>query len=240
MLIIPAIDLLGGNAVRLYKGKRDSAKVYSNAPADIARDFVVAGANLVHVVDLDAAFGLGDNLATLEAIVRTGAVVQAGGGVRDLPAACALLDAGASAIVLGTSAVKQPELVKTLCREFPGCIVVAVDAHGDKVAVEGWAEKTDVDAGDLAARAVEWGAAAILYTDITRDGTGVGPNVEATARLTRVLHPVPVIASGGIGSLDHLRALALAGVPQAVVGRALYENKFTLQEAFEAAGSSSS
>jgi phosphoribosylformimino-5-aminoimidazole carboxamide ribotide isomerase len=236
MLIVPAIDLLGGNVVRLYKGKRDSAKVYSNAPADIARNYVVAGAKLVHVVDLDAAFGLGDNLLTLEAIVRTGAVVQAGGGVRDLPAACALLDAGAQAIVLGTSAVKQPELVKTLCREFPGCVVVAVDAHGDKVAVEGWAEKTDVDAGDLAARAVEWGAAAILYTDITRDGTGVGPNVEATATLARVLHPVPVIASGGIGSLDHLRALALAGVPQAVVGRALYENKFTLVEAFEAAG----
>ncbi|MCU1279560.1 MAG: phosphoribosylformimino-5-aminoimidazole carboxamide ribotide isomerase [bacterium] len=234
MLIVPAIDLLGGNAVRLYKGKRDSAKVYSNAPADIARGFVVAGAKLVHVVDLDAAFGLGDNLATLEAIARTGAIVQAGGGVRDLPAACALLDAGASAIVLGTSAVKQPELVKTLCREFPGCVVVAVDAHGDKVAVEGWAEKTDVDAGDLAARAVEWGAAAILYTDITRDGTGVGPNVDATARLARALHPTPVIASGGIGTLDHLRALALAGVPQAVVGRALYENKFTLQEAFEA------
>jgi phosphoribosylformimino-5-aminoimidazole carboxamide ribotide isomerase len=234
MLIVPAIDLLGGNVVRLYKGKRDSAKVYSNAPADIARGYVVAGAKLVHVVDLDAAFGLGDNLLTLEAIVRTGATVQAGGGVRDLKSACALLDAGAQAIVLGTSAVKQPELVKTLCREFPGCVVVAVDAHGDKVAVEGWAEKTDVDAGDLAARAVEWGAAAILYTDITRDGTGVGPNVEATATLARVLHPVPVIASGGIGTLDHLRALALAGVPQAVVGRALYENKFTLQEAFEA------
>ncbi|MGZ3425247.1 MAG: 1-(5-phosphoribosyl)-5-[(5-phosphoribosylamino)methylideneamino]imidazole-4-carboxamide isomerase [Polyangia bacterium] len=236
MLIVPAIDLLGGNVVRLYKGKRDSAKVYSNAPADIARGYVQAGAKLVHVVDLDAAFGLGDNLGTLEAIVRTGAVVQVGGGVRDLPAACALLDAGASAIVLGTSAVKQPELVKTLCREFPGCIVVAVDAHGDKVAVEGWAEKTDIDAGDLAARAVEWGAAAILYTDITRDGTGVGPNVESTATLARVLHPVPVIASGGIGSLDHLRALALAGVPQAVVGRALYENKFTLEQAFEVAG----
>ena len=236
MLIVPAIDLLGGNVVRLYKGKRDSAKVYSNAPADIARGYAVAGAKLVHVVDLDAAFGLGDNLSTLEAIVRTGAVVQAGGGVRDLKSACALLDAGAQAIVLGTSAVKQPDLVRTLCLEFPGCVVVAVDAHGDKVAVEGWAEKTDVDAGDLAARAVEWGAAAILYTDITRDGTGVGPNVEATAKLARVLHPVPVIASGGIGTLDHLRALALAGVPQAVVGRALYENKFTLEEAFEAAG----
>ena len=236
MLIVPAIDLLGGNVVRLYKGKRESAKVYSNAPADIARGFVQAGAKLIHVVDLDAAFGDGDNRATVTALAATGAEVQVGGGVRDVGMACALLDAGARAIVLGTSAVKQPEMVKTLCKEFPGCVVVAVDAHGDKVAVEGWAEKTDIDAGDLAARAVEWGAAAILYTDITRDGTGVGPNVEATARLARVLHPVPVIASGGIGSLEHLRALALAGVPQAIVGRALYENKFTLGEAFEAAG----
>jgi len=236
MLIVPAIDLLGGNVVRLYKGKLDSAKVYSNAPADIARAYVQADAPLIHVVDLDAAFGLGDNLATIQAIADTGAEVQAGGGVRDVKAACALLDAGARAIVLGTSAVKQPDLVKSLCREFPGSIVVAVDAHGDKVAVEGWVEKTDIEASDLAARAVEWGAAAILYTDITRDGTGVGPNVEATATLARVLHPVPVIASGGIGSLDHLRSLARAGVPQAVVGRALYENKFTLGEAFEAAG----
>ncbi|HEY2745131.1 MAG TPA: 1-(5-phosphoribosyl)-5-[(5-phosphoribosylamino)methylideneamino]imidazole-4-carboxamide isomerase [Polyangia bacterium] len=236
MLIIPAIDLLGGNVVRLYKGKRESAKIYSNAPADIAHGFVQSGAKLVHVVDLDAAFGEGDNRAVISAIAATGAEVQAGGGVRDVAAACALLDAGARAIVLGTSAVKQPELVKTLCQEFPGCVVVAVDAHGDKVAVEGWAEKTDVEAGDLAARAVEWGAAAVLYTDIARDGTGAGPNVEATAQLTRALHPVPVIASGGIGTLDHLRALAGARVPQAIVGRALYENKFTLGEAFEAAG----
>ncbi len=236
MLILPSIDLLGGNVVRLYKGKRDSAKVYSNAPAEIARGFVAAGAKRVHVVDLDAAFGDGDNRAVLAQIARAGAEVQAGGGVRDLAAARALLDSGVRAIVLGTSAVKQPELVESLCRELPGRVIVAVDAHGDKVAVEGWAEKTDVDAGDLAARAIEWGAAAILYTDITRDGTGVGPNVEATARLARVLHPTPVIASGGIGTLEHLRALALAGVPQAVVGRALYESQFTLGEAFEAAG----
>jgi phosphoribosylformimino-5-aminoimidazole carboxamide ribotide isomerase len=238
MLILPSIDLLEGNVVRLYKGKRESATVYSNAPGEIARGFVAAGAKRVHVVDLDAAFGTGDNRASLRAIARAGAEVQVGGGVRDLAAARALLDAGAHAIVLGTSAVKQPELVQALCRELPGRVIVAVDAHGDKVAVEGWAESTDVDAAELAARAVEWGAAAILYTDITRDGTGVGPNVEATARLARVLHPVPVIASGGIGSLEHLRALALAGVPQSVIGRAIYENKFTLSEAFEAAGHS--
>jgi phosphoribosylformimino-5-aminoimidazole carboxamide ribotide isomerase len=236
MLILPSIDLLEGNVVRLYKGKRESATIYSNAPEEVARGFVASGAKRVHVVDLDAAFGSGDNRAAVRAIVATGAEVQAGGGVRDLGSARALLDAGATAIVVGTSAVKQPELVQTLCRELPARVIVAVDAHDQKVAVEGWAEATDIDAAELAARAVDWGAAAILYTDITRDGTGVGPNVEATARLARVLHPVPVIASGGIGSLDHLRALALAGVPQAVIGRALLENKFTLPQAFEAAG----
>jgi phosphoribosylformimino-5-aminoimidazole carboxamide ribotide isomerase len=238
MLILPSIDLLGGNVVRLYKGKRDMATVYSNAPAEIARGFVAGGAKRVHVVDLDAAFGTGENRAVLRAIAAAGAEIQVGGGVRDLAAARALLDAGAHAIVVGTSAVKQPELVQALCAELPGRVVVAVDAHDQKVAVEGWNEATDIEAADLAARAVGWGAASILYTDITRDGTGVGPNVEATARLARVLHPVPVIASGGIGTLEHLRALALAGVPQSVIGRALYENKFTLAEAFEAAGHS--
>jgi phosphoribosylformimino-5-aminoimidazole carboxamide ribotide isomerase len=235
MLILPSIDLLGGNVVRLYKGRRESAKIYSNAPAEIARGFAAAGARRVHVVDLDAAFGDGDNRAAVAEIARAGVEVQAGGGVRDVAAARALLDGGCAAVVLGTSAVKSPELVEALCRELPGRVVVAVDAHGDKVAVEGWAEATDLDAGELAARAATWGAAAVLYTDITRDGTGVGPNVEATARLARALHPLPVIASGGIGSLEHLRALARAGVPQAVVGRALYERQFTLQEAFEAA-----
>ncbi|MDB4967985.1 MAG: phosphoribosylformimino-5-aminoimidazole carboxamide ribotide isomerase [Myxococcales bacterium] len=236
MLILPSIDLLGGNVVRLYKGKRESATVYSNAPGEVARGFVAAGAKRVHVVDLDAAFGSGDNRAALRAIAEAGAEIQAGGGVRDLASARALLDAGAHAIVVGTSAVKQPELVQALCAELPGRVVVAVDARDQKVAVEGWNEATDIEAADLAARAVEWGAASILYTDITRDGTGIGPNVEATARLARALHPTPVIASGGIGTLDHLRALALAGVPQSVIGRALYENKFTLAQAFLAAG----
>ncbi len=236
MLILPSIDLLGGCVVRLYKGKRDSTTVYSNAPGEIARGFSQAGARRVHVVDLDAAFGTGDNRAALRAIIAAGIEVQAGGGVRDLDSARALLDAGVHAIVLGTSAVKQPELVRSLCGELPGRVVVAVDAHGDRVAVEGWSEATDLPADELGARAVEWGASAILYTDITRDGTGVGPNVDNTARLARVLHPVPVIASGGIGSLEHIRALALAGVPQAVVGRALYEHKFSLGDAFEAAG----
>jgi phosphoribosylformimino-5-aminoimidazole carboxamide ribotide isomerase len=235
MLIIPSIDLLDGKVVRLREGKRESAQFYAATPGDVARDYVAAGAKRVHVVDLDAAFGTGANRAALAAILAAGADVQIGGGVRDLDGARALVAAGAAAVVMGTSAVKQPDFVRALCGELPGRVVVAVDARDGKVAVEGWAEATGVDAGELAARAVGWGAAAILYTDISRDGTGVGPNVDATAQLARAVHPAPVIASGGIGALAHLRALNAAGVPQAVVGRALYDRVFTLAEAIAAA-----
>jgi phosphoribosylformimino-5-aminoimidazole carboxamide ribotide isomerase len=234
MLIVPSIDLLDGKVVRLREGKRESAVSYSDAPAEVARGFVAAGARRVHVVDLDAAFGTGHNRAAIGAIAAAGAEIQAGGGVRTLADARALVEAGVYAIVVGTSAVKQPELVRAMCRELPGRVVVAVDARDGKVAIEGWNQATDVDATELARAAVEWGAASILYTDIARDGTGVGPNVEATARLARALAPAPVIASGGIGALEHLRALDAAGVPQAVVGRALYEKAFTLTEAFAA------
>ena len=235
MLIVPSIDLLDGKVARLREGRRESATFYDEAPGDVARAYVAAGAQRLHVVDLDAAFGSGDNRAALDEILAAGCELQVGGGVRDLERARALVNAGVAAVVIGTSAVKQPDEVRALCGELPGRVVIAVDARDGKVAVEGWAEATDVDAGELGARAVGWGAAAILYTDIARDGTGVGPNVEATARLARALHPTPVIASGGIGALGHLRALALAGVPRAVVGRALYDRAFTLAQAIEAA-----
>jgi phosphoribosylformimino-5-aminoimidazole carboxamide ribotide isomerase len=237
MLILPAIDLLGGNVVRLVEGRREQTTVFSDSPGEVARRFVAAGARRLHVVDLDGAFtGRRENRQAVAEIVAAGVPVQLGGGVRDLATCERLLAEGLSAVVLGTVAVKDPDMVATACRQHPGKIVVAVDARNGKVAVEGWAEATAIDAFDLAAEMVELGAAGILYTDIARDGTGVGPNVEASARLARTLHPTPVIASGGIGSVAHLRALALAGVPQAVVGRALYEGAFTLEEAFAAAG----
>jgi phosphoribosylformimino-5-aminoimidazole carboxamide ribotide isomerase len=239
MLIVPSIDLLDGRVVRLVEGKRERVTAYDRSPVAVATDFVAAGAARLHVVDLDAAFGSGDNDALVAALVATGARVQIGGGIRHLDRCRALLDRGAERVVLGTSAIKDPDFVRAACREFPARIVVAVDARAGKVAVEGWTEATDVDAAELAARAVEWGAAAILYTDITRDGTGSGPDVERTSLLARLLHPIPVIASGGIGSLEHLRALALAGVPEAVVGRALHDGKFGLSEAFAAAGGQS-
>jgi phosphoribosylformimino-5-aminoimidazole carboxamide ribotide isomerase len=237
MLVVPAIDLLGGNVVRLVEGKRERATVYSDAPGEIARQFVAAGAKRLHVVDLDGAFaGKLENRRAIGEIVRAGVPVQTGGGVRDLDACARLFDDGVSRVVLGTAAVKDPAFVEAACARWPGAIVVAVDARDGKVAVEGWAEVTTVDAHELARASIARGAAAILYTDIARDGTGVGPNVTRSAELARALAPAEVIASGGIGALEHLRALARAGVPACVVGRALYERKFTVEEALAAGG----
>jgi phosphoribosylformimino-5-aminoimidazole carboxamide ribotide isomerase len=160
--------------------------------------------------------------------------VQLGGGVRDLATVEALLAGGVDRVVLGTAMVKSPSLVAEACRRHPGRIVVAVDARDGKVAVEGWAQETAVEAEALAAEAARLGCAAVLYTDIARDGTGRGASLETTARLARTLAPVEVIASGGVASLDDLRALARAGVPAAVVGRALYEGAFSVAEALAA------
>jgi len=237
MLILPAIDLLGGCVVRLREGKRDQATIYSRAPGDVAAAFAQGGARRLHVVDLDGAFaGRRENLAAVQQIRAAGVPVQLGGGVRDLAACAALLDAGIDRVVLGTAMVKTPALVVEACARWPGRVVVAVDARDGNVAVEGWVEATALAAFDVAAAAAEAGCAAVLFTDIRRDGLRTGPNVETTAMLARVLHPVEVIASGGIASLDDLRQLALAGVPAAVVGRALYEGVFTVAEALAAAG----
>jgi phosphoribosylformimino-5-aminoimidazole carboxamide ribotide isomerase len=234
MLILPAIDLLGGQVVRLVEGKREQATVFSDNPGEIARRFVSAGARRVHVVDLDGAFtGKAENRRALEAILAAGARVQLGGGVRDLATAERLAQDGVDRLVLGTAAVRDPQVVVDCCRALPGRVVVAVDGRGGRVAVAGWREDTGVDVFDLAIQSVERGAAAILYTDIAVDGTRRGPNVEASAQLAKAIAPTPLIASGGIGSLDHLRALKAAGVPQAIVGRALYEGAFTLEQALE-------
>jgi phosphoribosylformimino-5-aminoimidazole carboxamide ribotide isomerase len=235
MLIIPAIDLLGGKVVRLVEGKRDRATVFADSPAGVARGFVAAGARRLHVVDLDGAFGgRPENRRAIAELTALGVEVQLGGGVRDFETVERLLGEGVHSVVLGTVAVKRPELVEQACGRFPGRVLVAVDARDGKVAVEGWTQATAVDAEALARRCVRAGAAAILYTDIARDGTRSGPNVEASAKLARALAPVPLIASGGIGSLDDLRALAKAGVPRSVVGRALYEGAFTVEQAIAA------
>jgi phosphoribosylformimino-5-aminoimidazole carboxamide ribotide isomerase len=236
MIVIPAIDLLGGKAVRLVRGERDSATIFADEPWQLAAAMCAAGAERLHVVDLEGAFG-GAPAAreTIDRILAAATVpVQLGGGLRDRGAVEAALAAGAGWVVLGTAAVKQPEVVRHLCQTYPGRIIVAVDARDGVVAIEGWTQTASVRAEELGAQAAEWGAAALLYTDVARDGTEGGPAVAATAALARAV-PVPVIASGGIGSLDHLRALHQAGIAMAVVGRALLEGRFTLAEAREAA-----
>ncbi len=231
MMIIPAIDLLGGAAVRLKAGRREDATVYSTAPWEVAAGFVAAGAACLHVVDLDGAFaGERRHTEVLGRIVAAGAPVQVGGGLRRAADVDGVLAAGAALAVIGTLAAREPAEAERICRRHPGRIVVAVDARGGKVAVAGWTETSSLDALDLARRAETWGAARILYTDVERDGLGGGPAVAATARLARAL-AIPVIASGGIGRLDDLRALRDAGVPMCVVGRALYDGAFTLAEA---------
>jgi len=230
--VTPAIDLLGGKVVRLREGRREEATVYSETPWTVAEGFVRDGAKLVHVVDLDGAFAGEPRQTAL--LARLAAPLQVGGGLRSDGAVEQVLAAGARFAVLGTAAVADPALVERLCRRHPGTIVVAVDARDGMVAVEGWTRASTVAAAELAARAAAWGAAKILYTDVARDGLKRGPNVDATAALQRALGEVPVIASGGIGSLDDLRALAAAGVAECVVGRALYDGAFTLAEALAA------
>ena len=236
MLVIPAIDLLNGRAVRLVEGRRDSVTVFRERPEELVAELAAAGATRLHVVDLDGAFAGARRHA--EVISRMCAAspmpVQVGGGLRDEAGARAVLEAGAQWIVLGTAAIKEPALVERLCRAFPGRVIVAVDARDGIVAVEGWTEASTVTAVDLGRRAAAWGAASLLYTDIAVDGTGNGPNVLATAALASAVD-CEVIASGGVASLEHVRALAAARVPAVVVGRALYEQRFTLVQALAAA-----
>ncbi|ACY13020.1 1-(5-phosphoribosyl)-5-[(5-phosphoribosylamino)methylideneamino]imidazole-4-carboxamide isomerase [Haliangium ochraceum] len=236
MKIYPAIDLLGGNVVRLHQGKRSEALVYSNEPAEIVRRFASAGAERVHVVDLDGAFS--GERAHREALAEMAAAspvpLQVGGGIRDRAALEAVFATGAGFAVLGTAAVKNPAFAREACAAHPGCVIVAVDARDGVVAIEGWVESAGITAEELGKRAADWGAAGLLYTDVMRDGAQVGPNIATTAALAQAVD-IPVIASGGVGTLDDIRALAAAGVPSVVVGRALYENKFTLPEALAAA-----
>ena len=232
MKVYPAMDLLGGKVVRLHKGRYDAVTVYSDDPLGTVQQFVDAGAARVHIVDLDGARDGQPTQAALvrEIVKRTGATVQVGGGIRSMAQIEAYVAAGVDRVVLGTAAVKDPALVERACAAFR--IVVAVDARDGMVATEGWTEGSSVRAVDLAAKAQAMGAHAVLYTDIARDGTGEGPNVEATAALARAVPGLEVIASGGIGSRAHLEALALRPeIAACVVGRALYDGTMTVRDA---------
>lgn len=236
MRILPAIDLLGGNAVRLHQGRYEEATIYDADPPAVARRFRMH-VDAMHVVDLEGAkAGSPVQRDHVRAIVDAfaGGAVQVGGGVRSRAALEAYLALGATRVVLGTAAVKDPELVRELARAYPGVVVLAVDAKGGFVATDGWTETSQITAIDLVRTLADVPIGAVLYTDVARDGTGRGPNIEATAALA-ASSPFPIIASGGVGSVAHLTALAaIANVESAVVGRALYDGSMTLEAAVAA------
>jgi len=237
MRILPAIDLLGGKAVRLHQGRYEEATVYDDDPAGVAKRFR-AVVDFMHVVDLEGAkAGAPVQRERVRAIVDAfaGGAVQVGGGVRSRASLEGYLALGAKRVVLGTAAVKDPELVRELARAHPGVVVLAVDAKNGFVATDGWTAVSSISAADLVRGLADVEIGAVLYTDVARDGTGSGPNVEATRALAEA-SPFPVIASGGVGTLAHLRALAgIANVESVVVGRALYDGSFTLEDAVAAA-----
>ncbi len=229
MIVFPAIDLKDGAAVRLLRGEMGLATLYNPDPAAQARDFAAAGFTWLHLVDLNGAFeGRSVNAAAVEAILAAVELpVQLGGGIRDLAAVERWLAAGVRRVILGTAALKDPDLVRAACRRYPGQVVVSIDARGGRVAVEGWAEESETLAIDLARRFEDAGVAALVYTDIERDGALEGVNLAATAELARAV-AIPVIASGGISSLDDIAALMALDDPPlagAICGRALYDGR---------------
>jgi len=239
LTLYPAIDLKGGEVVRLSRGEMDRATVYSRDPGAQARGFVADGFRWVHVVDLDGAFaGRPANAEAVRAILAAvpGVPVQLGGGIRSMAVAEAWLAEGVARIILGSAAVKDPGFARQACRAFPGRVALGIDAKDGLVATEGWAEVSDVPAVDLARRFEDAGAAAIITTDIARDGMLSGVNVAATAAMARAV-VVPVIASGGVAGVADLAALreAKAGIEGAILGRALYEGRLSPAEALAAA-----
>jgi phosphoribosylformimino-5-aminoimidazole carboxamide ribotide isomerase len=237
--LYPAIDIRGGRCVRLQRGDFAAETVYDDDPVRVARAFENDGASWIHVVDLDAArTGRPENLSVVESIcAAVSCRVQAGGGVRGIEAAGALLRAGAARVVVGTAAVEHPDLVRELATLHPGRVAVGLDARGRDVAVQGWTESTGYDVVELARRFGDTGASAVIVTEIGRDGTMDGPALDQLAAVLGAAS-LPVIASGGVGSLADVRELAqvraggraLAGV---IVGRALYEGRFSIPEALE-------
>lgn len=237
MILFPAIDLKGGQCVRLKLGDMAQATVFNDDPAAQARSFEAQGFSWLHLVDLDGAFaGKSVNGKAVESILKAIAIpVQLGGGIRDLSQIEAWLAQGIARVILGTAALRNPELVKDACRKFPGRIAVGIDAKGGKVAVEGWAETAELTAIELARRFEDAGVAAIIFTDVDRDGVLKGINIEATLSLARATR-IPVIASGGLASLADIRRLLkpdCAVLEGAISGRALYDGRLDAAEALK-------
>jgi len=235
MIVIPAIDLKNGQCVRLEQGLMEKDTVYSDNPAAMARHWQDEGGELLHLVDLDGAFaGVPKNREAIQAIVAAVDIpTELGGGIRDLETIEAYLNLGIDRVILGTVAKENPALVGEACRRFPGRIVVGIDAKGGLVAVRGWAEVTEKKAIDLAREMEAFGVAAIIYTDIARDGMMQGPNLEATAALAESIS-IPVIASGGVSCLEDIRNLLqieASGVAGVITGKAIYTGSLNLREA---------
>ncbi len=238
MILYPAIDIQGGRCVRLFQGRMEEATVYGDDPAAMARRWVDEGAGALHVVDLDGARnGRPQNVDEVLAIRRAVAVpIQVGGGLRSHEAAEAYLEAGFERVVLGTRAAVDADFLAELCAAHPGRVAVGIDARDGLVALKGWTEIIPLEADELARRVENIGASAIIYTDIARDGTLTGPNVEAVAAVARGV-ALPVIASGGVATVEDLRslkALAADGVEGVIVGKALYEGTVSVAEALSA------
>lgn len=229
MNLYPAIDLKDGNCVRLLRGEMDAATVFNNNPGDQAKAFKDAGFKRIHLVDLNGAFeGKPVNAAAVESILAsTDVPAQLGGGIRDLQTIEMWLEKGISRVILGTIALRDPEIVKAACKAFPGHIAVGIDAREGMVAVEGWAETSETSALDLARKFEDAGVEAIIYTDIDRDGALQGVNVEATEALAKAIN-IPVIASGGVASIkdiENLLAVQSSGIEGVIIGRALYDGR---------------
>ena len=235
MLIIPAIDLKDGRCVRLFQGEMDKETVYFENPLDAAKHWLAEGASFIHIVDLNGAVqGHPVHSQEVAALCKLpGLAVELGGGLRSVEAVAAALDLGVSRVVIGTAAHENAGLLRDLCRRFPGKIVVGIDARLGKVAVKGWVETTSMDAVELAKRCAGDGAARIIYTDIGRDGTKEGVNIDETVKIARAVK-IPIIASGGVATVDDIRrvmALEKDGVEGVIVGKALYSGAFTFKEA---------
>ena len=233
MYLLPAIDLKEGRCVRLKQGDMAQSTVFNGSPAGQAKTFTDQGAEWIHVVDLDGAFaGKPVNTTAVENILKaTGVKIELGGGVRSLETILFWLEKGVTRVILGTAALRDPELVKQACREFPHKIAVGIDAKNGFVAVEGWTETSSVRDVELAKRFESAGVCAIIYTNVARDGVLHGPDLESTLNLAKSVS-IPVIVSGGVSSLDDIKACQKAGVFEGVIaGRAIYEGRFTVSEA---------
>ena len=240
--IIPAIDLKGGRCVRLSQGQKETATIYDDDPVSVAKTFELAGAQIIHIVDLDAAFNGREstNRSVVQKIAgKVSVPIQFGGGVRTLIDVSDLINSGVSRVILGTLATESIESLRELLEEFGSQICVGIDARDGVVMTHGWNASTNMSPSDFAVAVAKLGVERIIYTDITRDGMLSGPNIEQTVALARK-SGVQVTASGGVSSLDDIRRLREAGEPlvdSVIVGRALYERRFTLKEALEAASS---